>query len=126
MTTPLLVMLGAAVGAPCRWALDRAVQSRHDSVFPWGTFTINVLGSLLLGVLLGAAALGPAPVGLVALLGTGFAGAFTTYSTFAFETVRLVEDGARLVAAANVAASLAAGMGAALAGWYLAVAVWAS
>jgi fluoride exporter len=122
--TPLLVALGAAVGAPCRWALDRAVQSRHDSLFPWGTLIINVLGSLLLGVLLGAVTRGPAPVELLALVGTGFAGAFTTYSTFAFETLRLYEQGARVVAAANVAVSLAAGMAAAVAGWYLAVGIW--
>lgn len=122
--TPLLVALGAAAGAPCRWALDRAVQGRHDSLFPWGTLAINVLGSLLLGVLLGAAARGSASVELLALAGTGFAGAFTTYSTFALETLRLYEDGARLLAAANVATSLTAGMAAALSGWYLALAIW--
>jgi len=124
MTTALLVMLGAAVGAPCRWGLDRAVQARHDSVFPWGTFTINVLGSLALGLLLGATSFSAVPLELVALVGTGFAGAFTTYSTFSLETVRLFEDGARLVAVANVVASLAVGLAAALAGWYLAVALW--
>lgn len=124
MTTPLLVVLGAAVGAPCRWALDRAVQARHDSAFPWGTLVVNVLGSLLLGVLLGAAVLGPVSGGLVALVGTGFAGAFTTYSTFSLETFRLIEDGAARVALANVAVSLVAGLAAALAGWYVAVVVW--
>lgn len=124
MTAPLLVMAGAAVGAPCRWALDRAVQARHDSVFPWGTLSINVLGSLLLGVLLGATSAGPPAAELVALIGIGFAGGFTTYSTFAFETVRLFEEGARLLAAVNVVASLAAGLAAALAGWFLAVALW--
>ncbi|HQZ85657.1 MAG TPA: CrcB family protein, partial [Actinomycetota bacterium] len=51
--TLLLVMIGAAVGAPSRWLLDQAIQSRHNSVFPWGTWTINILGSLLLGLLLG-------------------------------------------------------------------------
>jgi fluoride exporter len=125
MTTALLVMLGAAVGAPCRWALDRAVQGRYDGVFPWGTFTVNMLGSLALGLLLGATSGGPAPAGLVALAGTGFLGGFTTYSTFAFETVRLIEDGARLLAAANVLASLTGGLACAMAGWFLAVALWA-
>jgi CrcB protein len=124
VTTPLLVVLGAAVGAPCRWALDRAVQARRDSVFPWGTFTVNVLGSLLLGVLLAATTAGPSSVVLVALVGTGFAGSFTTFSTFALETVRLVEDGARAVAALNVLASVAVGLGASLAGWYGGLAVW--
>lgn len=113
--TLLLVMVGAAVGAPSRWLLDRFVQSRHDSVFPWGTFTINVLGSLLLGVLLGLRA--PSEVAL--LLGTGFCGGFTTFSTFGFETVRLAEEGSSATALLNVAASLAVGLLAAFAGWYL-------
>ncbi len=124
LATAALVAVGAAVGAPCRWLLDRAVQTRHDSVFPWGTLVINVLGSLVLGVLLGAGAFGSAPDGLLVLLGTGFAGAFTTYSTFAYETVRLVEDGATRLALVNAAVSLGLGLVAALGGWYLAVRVW--
>jgi len=122
--TALLVVLGAAVGAPCRWLLDRYVQGRTDAVMPWGTFSVNVLGSALLGVLVAAHTLGPASAAAVALLGTGFAGAFTTFSTFAWETFRLVEEGAPLVAAVNVAASLAAGLVAAVTGWLLGVAVW--
>lgn len=125
MTGPLLVILGAAVGAPCRWALDRAVQGWHDSSFPWGTFAVNVLGSLLLGALLAAAAAGSAPVALVALVGTGFAGAFTTFSTFAVDTLRLLEDGASAIAALNVVASVAVGLAAAVAGWFGGLAVWA-
>jgi hypothetical protein len=49
--TVLLVTLGAAVGAPLRFLVDRAVQARQDSVFPWGTFTVNATGSFLLGAL---------------------------------------------------------------------------
>jgi fluoride exporter len=114
-----LVMAGAAVGAPTRWLLDRFVQRLHDSVFPWGTFTINVLGSLLLGLVLGTGA----SADLVLLLGTGFCGGFTTFSTFGYETVRLMEDGSGTQAVLNVAASLAAGLAAATAGWYLGVAL---
>jgi CrcB protein len=117
-------MLGAAVGAPSRWLLDRAVQSRHDSVFPWGTFTINVTGSLLLGLVLGATAVGPGSAALVALAGTGFCGGFTTFSTFGFETVRLLEEGSYLEATLNVVASLVAGLAAAYAGWALAQLLW--
>lgn len=47
--TVLLVVCGAALGAPLRYLTDRAVQTRHDSVFPWGTFTVNVIGCVLLG-----------------------------------------------------------------------------
>ena len=53
--TWLWVCLGAALGAPARYLTDRAIQSRHDTPFPWGTFAVNVAGSLVLGVLVGAA-----------------------------------------------------------------------
>jgi CrcB protein len=112
----LFVCLGAAVGAPARYLTDRAVQARHDTLFPWGTFTVNVAGSLVLGALVGAATHHRLPPELVAGVGTGFCGALTTYSTFGYETVRLAAAGARLFAALNVAASLAAGFGAAALG----------
>ncbi|MFC8849750.1 MULTISPECIES: fluoride efflux transporter CrcB [unclassified Micromonospora] len=111
--TVLLIALGAAVGAPLRYLTDRAVQARHASSFPWGTLTVNVVGSLVLGALV-AAPVGPA-VG--ALLGTGFCGALTTYSTFGYETLRLARDGSRLLAAANALTSVAAGLGAATVGY---------
>jgi CrcB protein len=114
--TLVLVALGAAVGAPLRYLADRVVQARHDTVFPWGTFTVNVAGSALLGFL---AAL-PAGSGLTALAGTGFCGALTTYSTFGYETLRLAEGGARAYAALNVVGSVAAGLGAACGGAALA------
>jgi fluoride exporter len=117
----LMVCLGAAVGAPARYLTDRVIQSRHDSVFPWGTFTVNVVGSFTLGVLVGLGSRLPAEV--LALIGTGFCGALTTYSTFGFETVRLAEDGARLLAVLNVLASVAAGFGAAALGYALGLAL---
>jgi CrcB protein len=116
--TALLVALGAAVGAPLRYLVDRAVQGRHDSVFPWGTFAVNVAGSFLLGLLAATALRTPAP--LMAALGTGLCGGLTTYSTFGYETVRLLHERARLFALLNVAASIAAGFGAAAAGAALA------
>ncbi|MFI1849079.1 fluoride efflux transporter CrcB [Streptomyces sp. NPDC020480] len=120
----LLVVAGAMVGAPLRYLTDRAVQARHDSVFPWGTFVVNVSGCLVLGLLTGAAAAGAASSHLQLLLGTGLCGALTTYSTFSYETLRLAEDGARLFAVTNVAASVAAGLGAAFGGVALARAIW--
>jgi CrcB protein len=118
----VLVALGAAVGAPLRYIVDRAVQSRHDSLFPWGTFTVNVTGSLILGILVGAASAVPGSV--MDLLGTGLCGALTTYSTFGFETIRLIEDRARFYAVANVIASIVAGLGAAFIGVSIAEAIW--
>ncbi|MFC9622389.1 fluoride efflux transporter CrcB [Streptomyces sp. NPDC056930] len=120
----LLVIVGAAVGAPLRYLTDRAVQSRHDTVFPWGTFAVNVTGSLVLGLLTGAVAAGAASSDLQLLLGTGLCGALTTYSTFSYETLRLAEDGAKFYAAANVVASVVVGLGAAFAGVSAAEALW--
>jgi fluoride exporter len=110
--TALLVFLGGMAGAPLRYLTDRLVRSRHPSPFPWGTLTVNVAGCLVLGGLAGAGTAVPDPV--LALAGTGLCGALTTYSTFGYETVRLVERRAYLHAAANVVLSVGAGLGAAL------------
>lgn len=113
--TAALVFMGAMVGAPLRYLTDRAVQARHDSLFPWGTLTVNIVGCLILGGLAGAGlgAAGP----LFVLLGTGFCGGLTTYSTFSYETLRLLEQKAYFYAAANVVVSVIAGLGAALLGY---------
>ena len=120
----LLVIAGAAVGAPLRYLGDRAIQSRHDSVFPWGTFAVNVIGSLILGLVTGAVSAGGASPQVQLALGTGFCGALTTYSTFSYETLRLLEGDARFLAAANVAASIVAGLGAAFLGVAAGQALW--
>ncbi|MFG3518223.1 fluoride efflux transporter CrcB [Streptomyces bobili] len=120
----LLVVAGGMVGAPLRYLTDRAVQARHDSVFPWGTFVVNIVGCVILGLVTGAALAGAAGSDLRLLLGTGFCGALTTYSTFSYETLRLTETGAALHAAANVVVSVTAGLGAAFAGVWLAQTVW--
>jgi fluoride exporter len=113
----LLVLLGAAVGAPLRYLTDRAVQVRHDTVFPWGTFTINMVGSFVLGGLTGFGS--ALPGGALMLLGTGVCGAYTTFSTFSFETVRLLENRAYFYAVMNVLVSVVAGIGAAMLGYSL-------
>jgi CrcB protein len=120
----LLVIAGAVVGAPLRYLTDRAVQARHDSLFPWGTFAVNVVGCLVLGLVGGAAANGAASAHVQLLLGTGLCGALTTYSTFSYETLRLAQDGAGFYAVANVAGSLAAGLGAVFAGTAMGDALW--
>ncbi|PSK93644.1 camphor resistance protein CrcB [Murinocardiopsis flavida] len=117
--TVVLVALGAAVGAPLRYLTDRAVQARCGTLFPWGTFTVNAAGCLILGALTAL----PLPPHAMALLGTGLCGALTTYSTFAYETLRLSRDGARPLAVLYTAAGLLAGIGAAVTGSVLARAV---
>lgn len=117
----LLVALGAAVGAPLRYLVDRAVQARHDRLFPWGTFAVNAAGSFVLGVLATTGLHTPEPV--MALVGTGLCGALTTYSTFGYETVRLLQERARLFALLNAVASVIAGLGAAALGAALAQAL---
>jgi fluoride exporter len=122
--TPLLVVLGAVIGAPLRYLTDRTIQSRHDSVFPWGTLGVNVAGSFLLGLLYRGLVMHAVPAGVLALLGTGFCGALTTYSTFGYETVRLLEERSHFYALANVVASIVAGLGAAYTGAAVAAAIW--
>lgn len=121
----LLVIMRRNGRRPLRYLTDRAVQTRHDTVFPWGTFTVNVIGCLILGTLTGAAAAGAASSHIQLLLGTGLCGALTTYSTFSYETLRLTEGGARFYAAVNVIASVVAGLGAAFVGVSIAEALWA-
>ncbi|WP_067967702.1 fluoride efflux transporter CrcB [Mycolicibacter icosiumassiliensis] len=120
--TWLLVIAGAAVGAPLRYLTDRFIQARHDSTFPWGTFVVNVLGSLILGVVTGAVSAGDVSWHL--LIGTGLCGALTTYSTFSYETLQLAGAGARLYAVGNLVLTLTCGLGAYYAGSFAAHAIW--
>ena len=121
--TVVLVLLGGALGAPVRYVVDLMVQSRHDSVLPWGTFVVNAAGSLVLGATAGGVAAAGGPDWVLTLAGTGFCGALTTFSTFSFETVRLAEEGAPRAAAINVAGSVVVGAAACAAGWSVATAL---
>jgi CrcB protein len=120
MTTWLLVVLGAALGAPCRWLALQAASKRSAELVPLATFTVNVIGSLLLGAVLRWSLDVDDPESLLAFAGTGFCGALTTYSTFALETVGLVDDGEPGRAGAYVAASVVVGVAAASFGWWVA------
>ena len=121
--TIAMVLLGGAIGAPLRYLADLVVQSKHDSVFPWGTFTVNVLGSLILGITAAVIISLGSPPWVLALVGTGFCGALTTFSTFGFETIRLLEEGSVLTAVSNCAASLVVGLGACAGGFVVAAAL---
>jgi CrcB protein len=109
-------VVAGAVGAVARYELDRAVADRSRGVFPWGTLVINVSGSLLLGVITGLALHHGLSASDKIVVGTGFCGAYTTFSTFSFETVRLVEEGALAEAFRNAAGTLMACAAAAAAG----------
>lgn len=109
LLTGLLVAVGGAAGAPLRYVTDLVVSSLHDSVRPWGTWVVNVVGSAVLGVVAAAVA-GGGPAWLLTLVGTGVCGALTTFSSFGYETVRLAEDGALGLAALNVVGSLVTGL----------------
>ncbi|QFZ17350.1 fluoride efflux transporter CrcB [Saccharothrix syringae] len=104
-----LVFAGAAVGAVLRYLTGLLLPRR----FPWATLAVNVAGSFVLGVVAGAS---PA---VTALVGTGFCGGLTTFSTFSWETVALVEAGRAGQALANVATSLVTGVAAAFLGYAL-------
>jgi CrcB protein len=114
------MLAAGAIGAPLRYAVDGWIADRTEGAFPWGTFVINVTGSLLLGFLTGLGLYHAFPTTSRVVLGTGFCGAYTTFSTFTFETMRLAEEGARTDALRNafgtlVAGAAAAGIGLALA-----------
>lgn len=87
------IAIGGGLGAAARYLLDRFIASRQRSPFPLGTLIINVTGSLMLGALIGASTSWQLTDGVLSWAGTGFLGGYTTFSTFTFETVRLLEDG---------------------------------
>ena len=110
MREMLWVGAGGFLGAIARYVVGGWVATRLGTAFPYGTFVINVTGSFVLGVIMGL--LEGHVVSPVVRLSTaiGFVGAYTTFSTFTYETIRLVEDGSVLFAAANVTASVLVGI----------------
>lgn len=118
----LLVGVGGFVGANARFLVARGVGALFETRFPLGTFVINISGSFLLGMLgvILAQKMMPGSEAVRLALGVGFLGAFTTFSTFEFETHALLEDGSWMLASANMAVSLFAGLIALRAGIVLA------
>jgi CrcB protein len=116
MMLGLVVALAAGLGAVTRYVVDQVVQHRTASEFPSGTLVINVSGSLLLGAITGLALHHGLPSSSAVVVGTGFAGGYTTLSTWAWESLALAETGDLLEAALNVVGSFVAGLAAAGAG----------
>ncbi len=108
----LIVAAGGALGAMARYGTDTVVGRWTGLGFPWGTVTVNLVGSLVLGLLIGAAVHG-LHLGheARALAVTGFLGAFTTFSTFSLNTVTLIERGDTVAAFGYVLGSVTFGVG---------------
>jgi fluoride exporter len=114
--TVLLVVGAGACGALLRYLVERTVHLRLGPGFPFGTLLINVSGSFVLGFVVSVAAHHHLPASVVTVVGTGLLGAYTTFSTFSFDTVSLLERGRPRASASNVGLTLVAGLGAAAAG----------
>lgn len=102
----LFVALGGAVGAVGRYLISRLAESS----FPWGTLAVNVLGSLLIGLLIGLTGKNTVSPEMKLLLVTGFCGGFTTFSTFANESFGMMRSGEVMLAALYIAVSVAVGI----------------
>lgn len=117
MSLPIVVAVGVVggAGAVARFALDGLVAGRAGRQFPFGTLLVNIVGAFALGILAGAAVSGNA----YRLEATGLIGGFTTFSTWAFESHRLGEDGQVALGALNIVISLGLGVTAAWAGRHI-------
>lgn len=114
----LLAMIAGGLGAGCRYALDSLISNRMSGVLPLGTMAVNLSGSFALGVLMGLAVGGSVSAGVLWVIGGGFLGAYTTFSTWMLESWRLIEAGSIRAAVINLVVPLAAG-------WMLAIGgVW--
>ena len=102
----LLVALGGAIGSVCRYLLS----GMNVASWPWGTFAVNILGSLVIGLLVGLASKGIVSPEMKLLLVTGFCGGFTTFSTFANESFSMMKAGDALQMALYVGASVVVGI----------------
>jgi len=116
MILMMAVGIAGGVGAIGRYLTDGAIQDRSRGILPLGTMTVNVVGSFVMGVLGGFVLFHNAGTNAMAVIGTGFCGGFTTWSTASWETLRLFEDdafGAGVVnAVGGIAGSIAtAGVG---------------
>jgi fluoride exporter len=120
--TLLGVAIAGALGASARYLVEHAISARTGRRFPWGTVLVNVSGSFALGFITGLALYHGLTAAPKAVVGTGFVGAYTTFSTFAYETVDVKERTATGPASAYAIGSVVAGVAAATLGLVLAAA----
>jgi fluoride exporter len=115
----LAVALAGGLGAVARFVADGLIRARSSGAFPWGTVIVNVTGSLALGLVTGVVLARAAPEELRLVVGTGFLGGYTTFSTASFETVRLVEQRRIRLALVNGLGTLLATVAVAAVGLWL-------
>ena len=120
MKAVLLVFLGGGIGSVARYLLSRVLNSSPPG-FPYGTFAVNILGSLIIGIILGFALKHHSPSSNTALfIATGLCGGFTTFSAFAYENVMFLKSGDYQAFAIYTLASIFLGLAAVFAGIFLA------
>ena len=121
MLQAVWIAISGALGALCRWGISRAGYALFGTGFAWGTLIANVLGCLFLGFLMYTSLnTDKIPEALRTALAIGFLGALTTFSTFSYETIAYIDDGAWMLAFLNIATNLAMGLGATVGGLILA------
>ena len=113
----LLVVLGGGIGAGSRYLLGDWLHGHLGNGFPWGTFAVNALGSLMIGLVFGLAQRGSLPPAATLFLAVGVLGGFTTFSAFSYETMRLLANGSVGASFLNVAGQFAVGLVAVYAGF---------
>jgi CrcB protein len=114
------VAIAGALGAPARFVIERAIRGRWPGEWPWGTLLVNVSGSLALGLVVGVVLAQGVDADVRTLVGTGFLGAYTTFSTYAYETVRVGTAPRRGLATGYALGSVAASVVAAALGLVIA------
>ena len=124
MTDFLWIGLGGFVGANARYFLGGWIMARLGSAFPYATFVINITGSLILGLLMGIHEGTPLPSAIRLGFAVGFVGAYTTFSTFSYETMVLIENGSLVAATLNSVGSVVVGLLAVVSGLAVGRALW--
>lgn len=120
--TYLYVFIGGGIGAVCRYLVTTMAGALMGGLFPWGTFTVNILGSFLMGMVMGgllplAKTLQLLPDSLRLFVTVGFLGGFTTFSSFSMETMMLLRGDSFFLAMANILNNFVWGLAAVYVGW---------
>lgn len=111
-----LIILGGGIGSACRYLISTFISRHFGGAFAWGTMTVNLLGCLLIGILVGLVDRSILPKAYRFLLVTGFLGGFTTFSSFSIESIGMILEGSAGKALINIGVNVVAGLGLTLIG----------